>query len=83
MAKTNENEPTREQIEKALACETAEELMALVKANGHEITKEEAEACMAELADIELDEATLRQVAGGKVTIKDILKSTTAILMFL
>ena len=82
MANTNENEPTREQIEKALACETAEELMALVKANGHEITKEEAEACMAELADIELDEATLRQVAGGKVTIKDILKSTTAILMF-
>ena len=82
MANTNENKPTREQIEKALACETAEELMALVKANGHEITKEEAEACMAELADIELDEATLRQVAGGKVTIKDILKSTTAILMF-
>ena len=93
MANTNENKPTREQIEKALACETAEELMALVKANGHEITKEEAEACMAELADIELDEATLEQVAGGqaaggspnrpKVKISDILKSTTAILMFL
>ena len=85
MANTNENEPTREQIEKALACETAEELMALVKANGHEITKEEAEACMAELADFELDEATLQQVVGGspKVKISDILKSTTAILMFL
>ena len=83
MANINENEPTREQIEKALACETAEELMALVKANGHEITKEEAEACMAELADIELDEATLQQAAGGSPTIKDILKSTTAILMFL
>ena len=83
MANTNENKPTREQIEKALACETAEELMALVKANGHEITKEEAEACMAELADIELDEATLQQVAGGSPTIDDILKSTTAILMFL
>ena len=90
MANTNENKPTREQIEKALACETAEELMALVKANGHEITKEEAEACMAELADIELDEAkldeaTLQQVVGGspKVKISDILKSTTAILMFL
>lgn len=85
MANTNENKPTREQIEKALACETAEELMALVKANGHEITKEEAEACMAELADFELDEATLQQVVGGspKVKISDILKSTTAILMFL
>ena len=76
MANTNENELTKEQIEKALACETAEELMALVKANGHEITKEEAEACMADLADME-------QVAGGGPTIKDILKSTTAILMFL
>ena len=90
MANTNENKPTREQIEKALACETAEELMALVKANGHEITKEEAEACMAELADIELDEATLQQVVGGQAAgvspnspkISDILKSTTAILMF-
>ena len=70
--------------------------MALVKANGHEITKEEAEACMADLADIELDEAkldeaTLEQVAGGQAAggspnspkISDILKSTTAILMFL
>ena len=74
---------TKEQIEKAMACETAEDLMALVKAKGHEITKEEAEACMAELADIELDEATLQQVAGGSPKISDILKSTTAILMFL
>ena len=38
---------------------------------------------MAELADIELDEATLQQVAGGSPKISDILKSTTAILMFL
>ena len=74
---------TKEQIEKAMACETAEDLLALVKAKGHEITKEEAEACMAELADIELDEATLQQVAGGSPKISDILKSTTAILMFL
>ena len=92
----NKNELTREQITKAMACETAEDLMALVKAKVHEITKEEAEACMAELADIELDEAkldeaTLEQVAGGQAAggspnspkIKDILKSTTAILMFL
>ena len=79
----NKNELTREQITKAMACETAEDLMALVNAKGHEITKEEAEACMAELADIELDEATLQQVAGGSPKIRDILKSTTAILMFL
>jgi len=79
----NKNELTKEQIAKAMSCETAEDLMALVKAKGHEITKEEAEACMAELADIELDEATLQQVAGGSPKISDILKSTTAILMFL
>ena len=79
----NKNELTREKITKVMACETAEDLMALVKAKGHEITKEEAEACMAELADIELDEATLQQVAGGSPKISDILKSTTAILMFL
>ena len=36
----NKNELTREQITKAMACETAEDLMALVKAKGHEITKE-------------------------------------------
>ena len=79
----NKNELTKEQIAKAMSCETAEDLMALVKAKGHEITKEEAEACMAELADIELDEATLQQAAGGSPKISDILKSTTAILMFL
>ena len=66
-----------------MACETVEELMALAKAEGVELTKEEAEAYMAELADIELDEATLQQVAGGSPKISDILKSTTAILMFL
>ena len=33
---------TKEQIQKAMACETAEELMALAKAEGIELTKEEA-----------------------------------------
>ena len=32
MANINKNELTKEQIEKAMACETAEELMALAKA---------------------------------------------------
>ena len=56
---------TKEQIEKAMACETAEELMALAKEVGIELTKEEAEAYMAELEDFELDEATMKNVAGG------------------
>ena len=61
----NKNELTKEQIAKAMACETAEELMALAKAEGMELTKEEAEAYMAEMEDIELDEETLAKVAGG------------------
>ena len=65
MANINANELTKEQIEKAMACETAEELMALAKAEGVELTKDEAEAYMAELADFELDDATLTQAAGG------------------
>ena len=39
--------------------------MALAKAEGFDITKEEAEAYMDELADVELDEATLAKAAGG------------------
>ena len=61
----NKNELTKEQIQKAMACETAEELMALAKAEGIELTKEEAEAYMAELEDYELDEDMLKNVAGG------------------
>ena len=56
---------TKEQIQKAMACETAEELMELAKAEGVELTKEEAEAYMAEMEDVELDSDALKQVAGG------------------
>ena len=66
MANINKNELTKEQIEKAMACETAEELMAAAKAEGVTLTKEEAEAYMAELADFELDDATLAKAAGGQ-----------------
>ena len=50
----------------ALQCETAEELMETVKAEGIELTKEEAEAYLAELDDYELDSENLKQVAGGE-----------------
>ena len=59
------NEITKEMIEKAMQCKTAEELMALAKAEGAEITKEEAEAYLAELADYELDSRTIEKIAGG------------------
>ena len=67
MANINVNELTKEQIEKAMACETAEELMAAAKAEGYELTKDEAEAYMAEITDFELDEATLQKAAGGTI----------------
>ena len=65
MAKINPNELTKEQIEKAVACETAEELLELAKTEGIELTKDEAEAYMADLSDFEMDEAALRKAAGG------------------
>ena len=61
----NKNELTKEMIEKAMQCKSAEELIALAKTGGIELTKEEAEAYMAELADFELDAETLKKVAGG------------------
>ena len=61
----NKNEITNEMLEKALQCKTADELIALAKSGGYEITKEEAEAYMAELADVELDGKELKTVAGG------------------
>jgi predicted ribosomally synthesized peptide with nif11-like leader len=61
----NKNEITKEMLEKAMQCKTADELMALAKSEGFEITKDEAEAYLEELADVELDEKALRNVAGG------------------
>ena len=65
MAKIDKNDLTREQIEKAIACKTADELIKLAKTEGYELTQEEAEAYLAELADVELDEETLKKAAGG------------------
>ena len=61
----NKNELTKEQIQKAMTCETAEELMVLAKTEGIKLTKEEAEAYMTEMEDCELDENTVKKIAGG------------------
>ena len=63
--KTNPNEYSKETIEKAMACKTADELMALAKREGYELTKDEAEAYLAERADVELSDAELKKAAGG------------------
>ena len=62
----NKNEITKEMLAKAMQCETPEELIALAKSEGIELTKEETEAYLAEMDDMELDDATLKQVAGGE-----------------
>jgi hypothetical protein len=64
----NHNELTKEMIMLALKCKNADELIALAKTGGIELTKEEAESYMTELADFELDENQMQQVAGGVKT---------------
>ena len=59
------NEITKEQIAKAMQCKSAEELIAFAKSEGIDITQEEAEAYLAEIEDIELDDEELKKVAGG------------------
>ena len=62
----NRKELTKEMMAKALQCKSADELIALAKTGGYELTKEEAEAYMAEMADFELDTTSLKTIAGGK-----------------
>ena len=52
-------------LEKAAKCKTADELIALAKTEGFELTKNEAVAYLDELQNVELDEKALDKVAGG------------------
>ena len=63
----NKNELTKEMIAKAMQCRTTEELIALAKSEGIEVTKEEAEAYLAEMDDFELEEEALKEEALKKV----------------
>ena len=65
MEKLDINSFTKEQIARASLCKTPEELIELAKKGGFEITKEEAEAYLDELQNVELDNAALDKVAGG------------------
>ena len=55
----------KEVLKKAMQCQTADDLIALAKQGGCELTKEEAEAYLAEFADVELNEEKLQKIAGG------------------
>ena len=61
----NSKTAIKEFTEKAMGCENADELMALAKAEGYEITKDEAESFLAELSDVELGDEVLEKAAGG------------------
>ena len=65
VAKIDKNELTKEMVHKALQCKTAEKLLKLAEAEDYEMTREEAEAYIAELADFELEEEVLERAAGG------------------
>ena len=56
---------TKEMLAKAAKCETADELIALAKTEGVEMTMAEAEAYLDELEDIDLSTAELEKIAGG------------------
>ena len=62
----NKKELTKEMLGKAMQCKSADELIALAKTGGYEMTKEEAEAYMTELSDFELDDIALKSIAGGE-----------------
>ncbi len=59
-------EISKEVLTKAMLCDTPEELLKLAQENGVELTKEEAEAYLTEMEDIDLDSAQMKQVAGGR-----------------
>ena len=61
----SKNEITKEMIEKAMQCKTAEDLIEYAKTEGVELSKAEAEAYMTELTDVELHEEALKKIAGG------------------
>lgn len=65
MAKLDITNFTKEQLNMAMQCKTADDLVALAKANGITLTKEEADAYFAEIDNMELDEEALDKVAGG------------------
>ena len=56
-----------ELMEKAKSAKSAEELLAIAKENGVEMTADEAKECYEQIASCELDDDLLDGVAGGTV----------------
>ena len=63
------------QITAIKQCKSADDVLALAKEHGVEMTRDEAEACLAELQDFKLDkldDSALDAVAGGGCWTKSI-----------
>lgn len=77
---TNMTNFTPELIEKAKAAKSAEEILALAKAEGVEMTAEEAETCFGQLnpKSGELDDDDLDAVAGGACQKTEQTRAATA-----
>ena len=65
MEKLNKSFFTKENLAKAAQCKTPEELIELAKEESIEVTKEQAEAYLAEYSNLELDDEMLEKIAGG------------------
>ena len=63
--KINGQEISKDVLAKAMQCDTPEELVKLAKENGVDLTKEQAEAYLSEIEDIDLDSEQLKKAAGG------------------
>ena len=63
-------EITKELLEKAEKCQTADELMALAKENDIELTTDEAQAFLDENTDILLDAEQINAAAGGRKKVR-------------
>lgn len=58
---------TPEQLNAVLACKTTDELIALAKENGFELTEEKAKGYLSEIAEMEvsLSDEEMKNIAGG------------------
>jgi len=56
-----------EQLNAVLACKTTDELIALAKQNGFELTEEKAKEYLAQIAetDVSLSDEEMKNIAGG------------------
>ena len=66
--KLKREELTKDMVKQALKCKDTDELLALAKSQDYEMTREEAEAYMAEINDFQLDDEAMKAVAGGVKT---------------